>query len=271
MSEHIEIETLGAVRVIRLNRPQAMNAITGAMFDALRAGFDAAGQDPLVRSVLFCSTGRAFSVGADLNDPLLGFDLPMEERADACRATLGDRLNPLVMAIAECRRPVVTAINGICAGGGVGLALSGDMVVAGQSARIMLGFVPVLGLTPDLGATWHLVKKLGRARAHGLMLTGKPISAAQAVEWGLIWDTLPDDALETHALELAQTLAAGPSDAQMTLRGLVDAAVGNDLSAQLAAECEAQASRSTSPEVAEAVSAFLTKRKPDFSMIPPKD
>lgn len=267
MADHVTTETHGAVRVIRIDRAEAMNALTGAMFHAMRDAFAEAGRDPAIRAVLFCSTGKAFSVGADLRDPMLGFDLPPEEKADACRATLGGLMNGLISDIAACPRPVVTAINGTCAGGGVGLALAGDLAVMGDGARLMLGFVPVLALTPDLGATWQLTRKLGRSRALGLMITGRPIPAKMAQDLGLVWEVAPDDDLFDAALALATELAEGPTNAQMTLRSLVDSAEINDLTAQLAAECEAQASRSNDPEVAEAVAAFMAKRPPDFSKL----
>lgn len=264
MSEHIKAETHGAVRLIRIDRAEAMNALSQTMIEALRDGLADAGREGDVRAVVLASTGRAFSVGADLRDPMMGLDLPVEERAEKCRETLGGLMNGLIRDIARCPVPVVTAVNGICAGGGVGLALAADMVVAARSAKFLIGFVPVLGLTPDLGTTWQLTRKLGRARALGLSLTGRDIPAETAAEWGLIWQAVNDEELEGSALELASQLAAGPNEAQMALRELIDAAEENSLSDQLDAECEAQARRTGSAEVAEAISAFLEKRKPDF-------
>lgn len=264
MNKHITEETHGPVRLLRIDRAEAMNALTREMLEGLREGIARAGKDETIRAILLVSTGRAFSVGADLNDPMMGFDLPPEKRADACRETLGGLMNGLIRDIASCPVPVITAVNGICAGGGVGLALAADMVVAAQSAKFLIGFVPVLGLTPDLGTTWQLTRKLGRSRALGLAMTGRDIPAEDAERWGLIWQTVADDALESETMALAQQLASGPNEAQIALRELIDAAGENTLSDQLDYECELQARRTASQEVAEAVSAFLGKRKPDF-------
>ena len=268
MSKQIEAETVGAVRVIRLARPDAMNALSQEMFETLRAEFAGVASDDAIRAILLTASGRAFSVGADLKDPMMGFELPMEERAEKCRETLGGLMNGLIRDISTCAVPVVTAVNGVCAGGGVGLALASDLVVAGTSARFLLGFVPVLALTPDLGATWQLLRKLGRSRAMGLALTGREITADEALDWGLIWQTADDARLGEVALALATSIAKGPTGAQIALRGLLQSAGENDLDTQLAAECEAQLLRNASPEVAEAMQAFIAKRPADFSKLP---
>ena len=118
MNKHITEETHGPVRLLRIDRAEAMNALTREMLEGLREGIARAGKDETIRAILLVSTGRAFSVGADLNDPMMGFDLPPEKRADACRETLGGLMNGLIRDIASCPVPVVTAVNGICAGGG---------------------------------------------------------------------------------------------------------------------------------------------------------
>ena len=264
----IEISTQGAVRVLRLTRPDKLNALTRDMLEGLRAAMEDVCKTPSVRAVLLTSSGRAFSVGADLNDPMMGRGLPPEEAQALTAEVLGGLMNGVIRDLAECPVPVVTAVNGIAAGGAVGLSLAGDVTLASESAVFKLGFVPQLGLVPDLGATWQLVRRLGRARARGYALLGTDLPAADAVSHGLIWATAPDDALEAEAMAVAERLAAGPSEGQRVTRGLLDLAETADLATSLAAEAQAQAQCATSLEVDEGIRAFTERRAPDFTKIP---
>lgn len=261
----IGITRTGSVARIAIERPQTMNALRETTFRELRQALGDLGADPTVRALVLTGSGRAFSSGADLLDPMMGGHLPPEERGDACRATLGGLMNNLILALREAPFPTVAAVNGIAAGGGVGLALACDMVLAARSARFILTFTPKLGLVPDLGSTWHLARHLGRARAMGIMMTGETLSAEKAVELGLIWQAADDDALEAQALALAERLAAGPRTGQVAARRLLDRAFVNDFAAQLDAERDAQASLVGGAEVLEAMDAFASKRAPDFA------
>lgn len=263
----LEVTTQGAVRILRLNRPERLNALTREMLEGLRKAMAEVRADASIRAVLLCSTGRAFSVGADLSDPMMGRGLPPEKAQELTAEVLGGLMNGLIRDLAESPVPVVTAAQGIIAGGAVGLALAGDITIASESAVFKLGFVPQLGLVPDLGATWQLVRRLGRARARGIALLGTDLDASKAVSQGLIWDKVADDALEAAALDLSNRLAAGPSETQCAAKELLDLAETQTLGASLDAEARAQALCAIGPEATEGIAAFAERRAPDFTKI----
>jgi 2-(1,2-epoxy-1,2-dihydrophenyl)acetyl-CoA isomerase len=260
----IIVERVGSVARIAIERPQTMNALRESTFRELSAALAELAAEKTVRALVLTGSGRAFSSGADLSDPMMGGHLPAEERGEACRATIGGLMNPLVQTLRDAPFPTVAAVNGVAAGGGFGLALACDMVLAARSAKFILTFTPKLGLVPDLGSTWHLARHLGRSRAMGIMLTGETISAERAVELGLIWKAVDDAALADEAMSLAQKLAAGPRTGQVAARALLDRAFVNDFAAQLDAERDEQAGLVGGAEVIEALAAFGEKRAPDF-------
>lgn len=261
----IAVERSGGVARIAIERPQTMNALRETTFRQMTSALADLATDKSVRALVLTGSGRAFSSGADLSDPMMGGHLSPEQRGEACRATIGGLMNPLVQALRDAPFPTVAAVNGVAAGGGFGLALACDMVLAARSAKFILTFTPKLGLVPDLGSTWHLARHLGRARAMGIMLIGETISAERAAELGLIWKAVDEAALADEALALAQKLAAGPRKGQVAARKLLDEAFDRDFTGQLAAERDAQASLVGGAEVIEALAAFGEKRAPDFT------
>lgn len=258
----------GAVGIIVLDRPAQLNALGRAGFEALAAALASFAADRSVRALVLTGRGRAFCAGADLTDPMMGGELPPEARGPACLAALAGPMNGAIRAIRSAPVPTVAAVNGIAAGGGVGLALAADIVLAAETARFVLPFVPRLGIVPDLGTSWHLARHLGRARALALALTGEALAAGEAAAQGLIWRAVPDAALEAEALALAQRLAAGPMTAAVAARRLMDAALDRGLEAQLDAEAATQAALVGGAEAVEALAAFAARRPPDFSAIP---
>jgi 2-(1,2-epoxy-1,2-dihydrophenyl)acetyl-CoA isomerase len=172
--------------------------------------------------------------------------------------------NPIVAALHSFPLPSICAVNGVAAGGGVGLALAADIVIAARSPYIYLPFAPVLNLVPDLGAACALARKVGRARALGLALTGQKLSAEQAEQWGLIWKSVPDESLELEGMALAQSLAAMPRDATSAVRDLVDRASGAEFEPHLTEEARHQRRLAGTNAFREAISAFIEKRKPSF-------
>ena len=158
----------------------------------------------------------------------------------------------------------VNAINGIAAGGGVGLALTGDIVIASESAKFKLVIGPKLVIISDVGASWFVPNLIGRARANGMGLLGEDISAKQAKEWGLIWDCVPDEELISKAEEIAKKLANGPITGLKEIVKAHDKALSGSLSEQLDYEKETQRIRLDSKDFREGVTAFAEKRKPNF-------
>ena len=257
----ILLERQGDVAWLRLNIPQRLNPLALPLQVALRAQLAALREDRSVRALVITGVGKAFCVGADLgamrppSDKSLG-----EQTADTMQALS----NCLIEDIRSLPFPVVSAVNGPCAGAGVGVALAADMVVAAQSAYFYLPFMPRLGIVPDLGSTWFLQRSAGRARAVGLSLLGERLSAQQALDWGLIWACVQDDQLAAQAQALALRLAQLPAHAAQEIRRTYDHAEGATLPEQLDYEASRQRELIDRPEFAEGVRAFLEKREPKF-------
>ena len=257
-----EINDIG-VMTLRMNRPEVLNSLNsdlvGAMIETLT---DAAGNDE-VRAIVLTGNGRGFCAGADL----AGGGWPSEKGmspGDVTANAMEIGFNPLVRAVVNSPKPVVTAINGVAAGGGVGLALSGDLVVAAESAKFRLVFAQQLGIIPDVGASWLVPNLVGRARANGLALLGEDLDSATAAEWGMVWEVVADDALLAKAQEYAGRLAQSPiTGIKATVRAH-DKAMLQSIEEQLEFEKEEQRHFCNQPVFFEGVQAFIEKRKPNF-------
>jgi 2-(1,2-epoxy-1,2-dihydrophenyl)acetyl-CoA isomerase len=251
----------GAVLTITLNRADALNALNRPLMEAMRAALAQAAADKTVRALIITGAGRGFCSGADLMEPRSGKPAtPGQGISDS----MTSHFNPLARDVAYFPKPVVAAVNGIAAGGGVGLALAADFVLAARSASFVQVFTPKLALVPDMGCSWHLPRLVGRARARGLALLGDKLSAEDAERWGLIWKCVADEALTAEASALAQRLAALPPLAAQRAKQALDAAFDNDLAAQLDLERRYQHELGDAPDFVEGVRAFAEKRAPKF-------
>jgi 2-(1,2-epoxy-1,2-dihydrophenyl)acetyl-CoA isomerase len=258
-------EVQDQVATLTLNLGDRLNPLTPELqqgcLDALQRVHD----DTSIRALLLTAKGRGFCVGADLAE--FG-----RQASQPATGSLGDYVgrmmertgNPMIAGLRSLPVPVVCAINGVAAGGGVGLALAGDMVVAARSAYFYLPFIPALGLVPDMGASWVLPRAVGRARAMGLALTGHKLSAEQAADWGLIWSCVEDEELLPSARQLAEQLAALPAHAIHEARALFAAAEGQGLEQQLDLERQRQQALIGLPSFTEGVRAFGERRTPRF-------
>ncbi|MBN2760016.1 MAG: 2-(1,2-epoxy-1,2-dihydrophenyl)acetyl-CoA isomerase [Rhodobacteraceae bacterium] len=261
MPDDLVLHRLNAgVLELVLNRPDKLNAFTPSMHVALRAQFDRAAHDSTVRAVLLTGAGRGFCAGQDLGDrdPRSGGPKP------DLGATIGTYYNPLIRAIRALPKPVIAAVNGVAAGAGANIALACDIVLASDKARFIQSFAK-LGLVPDAGGSWSLPRLLGEARAKALALTGEPLSAVQAAEWGLIWRVVTHPDLMPEARALALKLAKGPTLGFGLTKQAMQAAATNTLDAQLDLEQEYQRRAGASEDYAEGVTAFLEKRDARFS------
>ena len=241
---------------VTLNRPDRLNAFTPEMHLALRAALqEAEGK----RAVLLTGAGRGFCAGQDLGerDPSR-----MDGKPDL-GATVRDYWAPLVRQLRALPLPVICAVNGVAAGAGSSVALNCDIVLAAENARFIQSFAKV-GLIPDTGGSWHLTRLLGPARARGLAITWEPITARQAADWGLIWKSVPDDALMDEARALTEQLSHGPTIGYASTKRAIDAAATNTLDMQLDLEAELMKLCGESDDYAEGVAAFLGKRAPEF-------
>src|SRR6266852_4135391 len=223
----ILVETHAHYRLITLNRPERLNALTVEMAEALSAAFDAAAADESCRALLITGAGRAFCAGQDLT-AIVGI-------APAEIGHLLDHYNPLIRKLRALPMPVVCAVNGVAAGAGANFALACDIVLAGQGASFVQAFARI-GLIPDCGGTWFLPRLVGTARARALAMLAEPLPAATAAEWGLIWQAVADDRLMDEAQTLAARLAAHSSLALALTKQALDESTDSSLDRQLDVE-----------------------------------
>jgi len=267
MADAIQTElSKKGVFLIRLNRPEVLNSMNRDLIMGLLETMNEVNNDPSVRAVVITGNGRGFCAGADLANG----GWPNEKNNSPGQAAANNMeigFNPLVRAITSADKPVLTAVNGIAAGGGVGLALSGDLVVAAESAKFKLVFGPQLGIIPDVGSSWFVPHLIGRSRANGMGLLGEDIGAKVAKEWGLIWDFFPDNNFMESVLELAGKIATGPIAGLKAVVKAHDHALSTSLENQLDYERDTQKIFLDREEFREGVKAFVEKRKPDFTKI----
>lgn len=261
--ENILVEAAGGVATLTLNRPTSLNSLNKGLIDDIRAALRTLSHDANVRALIVTGAGRGFCAGADLANA--GFN-------DGVQRSVGEGIshsmeigyNPLLRDLTGFPKPVIVAVNGVAAGGGVGLALGGDIVVAAKSAYFVQVFGPKLGLVPDVGCTWFVPHLLGRARARALALLGDRLPAEKAAEWGLIWAAVDDANLMTEARAIAERLAKGPTLAFGEIKRVLDAATENTLDEQIELERRTQQRLGDTEDFREGVTAFLTKREPQF-------
>ncbi|MBW8723321.1 MAG: enoyl-CoA hydratase/isomerase family protein, partial [Polaromonas sp.] len=246
--------------VVTLNRPQALNSFTRQMHRELGAALDKAEADPRIRALVITGAGRGFCAGADLAEFDFAPGPRRIERADP-GPLIDQAFNPTARRLLGLRMPTVAAVNGVAAGAGASLAMTCDMAVAAPGASFIQAFSKI-GLVPDAGSSWLLVQKLGLARAMALAFTGDKLPAAQAKEWGLIWDVAEDPLAAATAM--AQRLAAMPTRALVTTRQLMREGVTRTLNQQLDAERDMQSALGHTHDYFEGVAAFLEKRPAVF-------
>jgi len=251
-----EVETTrdGAVLTITLNRPDVLNAFTADMHRELVGAFKEA-REPEVRAVVVTGAGRGFCVGQDLNE--------FGEAARDIAGRLRRHYHPTVLAVRELEKPVLAAVNGPAAGAGLSFACACDLRLAAESATFVPAFINI-GLVPDMGGTFFVRRLVGTSRAFEWMTSGRRLSAAEALEWGLVSEVVADDRLAERAAERAAELAALPTRGIGLTKRLFDHAETATLDEQLEFEAQLQAAATQTADFREGVSAFLEKRQPNF-------
>jgi len=239
---------------ITLNRPQVMNGLNTQMRVDLLHAVQHAPLDG--RVVLLTGAGRGFCSGQDLGDRVSSDDIDLER-------TLLEEYEPLLNAIYESPIPTISAVNGPAAGAGANLALAADVVIASQSAFFLQAFARI-GLIPDAGGTYWLPRQMGFAKAMGAAIFADKISADQASDWGMIWESVPDDAFAATVQERASQLAQGPTKAYKYIKQAIRASYDNDLGDQLALEAKLQGKAGKTRDFSEGVMAFMEKRAPKY-------
>jgi 2-(1,2-epoxy-1,2-dihydrophenyl)acetyl-CoA isomerase len=223
---------------------------------ARQAAQDVAARE--ARAVLLRGTGRSFCAGGDIQ----GFAVDPEARAALLNRMIPP-LNEAVTLLGGLPVPVVSALNGAVGGGGIGLAFCADIVIAAES-MVLRGGYAAIGLTPDIGSSWCLVRAIGPQRAKRVLFCNEKISSHQCLAWGLVTEVVPDDQLDTRALTLTRALAASATHALGRIKALTDGACDRTLAEQLALEHRFMVESGRDPESDEGVAAFLARRPPRF-------
>jgi 2-(1,2-epoxy-1,2-dihydrophenyl)acetyl-CoA isomerase len=237
-----------------------MNAWDRQLGVELLSTIEEATDDEGVRTVTITGTGRAFSAGADLK---AGFEPSPQGHPDV-ESRLREIYHPIIAGIRRMPKPVLAAVNGPAAGIGCSLALACDLIVARESAYLMLAFVNI-GLVPDGGSSLLVPSRVGFARAAEMAMLGERVPARQALEWGLINRVVADDEFEAEVDALAERLATGPTTSYAGTKRQLNAWVYSRMDEQLALEASIQQEAAASGDFAEGVQAFLERRPARFS------
>ena len=242
-----------AIALIRINRPEARNALNMAVRQALAEHFSELGSDETTRCIILTGGEKVFAAGADLRDMVERTPVEMFAR----------RSERLWQPISSCPKPVLAAVNGYALGGGCELAMHADIIIAGDGASFGQPEVRV-GIMPGAGGTQRLVRAVGKFRAMKMLLTGEPVPAREALAMGLVSEVVPDDEVLERAMTLARTIAALPPLAIMQIKEAVLAGEDSSLDAGLALERKAFQLLFATADQKEGMRAFLEKRKPEF-------
>jgi 2-(1,2-epoxy-1,2-dihydrophenyl)acetyl-CoA isomerase len=244
----------GAVLTITFNRPEVYNAFNRDLHAALHEALTEA-RDAAVRCVVVTGAGKGFCAGQDLKE--------FGQVAGSIREALEETYHPNIRLVRALEKPVIAAVNGPAAGAGLSFACACDLRVASDAATFVPGFVGI-GLVPDSGGTWFVHRLLGFARAFEWMCANTRLSAAEALEWGLVSEVIPAGAFAERVAELAADWAARPTLAVARTKQLFEHAFAMSLEAQLALEAELQQASVATEDFREGVDAFLQKRPPTF-------
>jgi 2-(1,2-epoxy-1,2-dihydrophenyl)acetyl-CoA isomerase len=247
------------VVTLTLNRPDSLNALSASLKEALRDALAELTADDTCRALVLAGAGRGFCAGQDLREHVE----TLTSGADPMR-TVREHYTPIATLLGGMPKPVVAAVRGTAAGAGAALAFLADFRIGGPATKFVMSFAGV-GLAGDTGISWSLPRLVGLAKATELTLLGTPLDAAGADRLGLltrVCDT--DDAVLPAALDLATTLAAGPTVAYAQLKRELATGASHDLATALATEADAQFTAGATADHREAVDAFLAKRRPNF-------
>ncbi len=255
MRDHVRSELKDGVYIITLDHPKA-NALTLEMVKQLMAAFKDAGQQKQVRVVLLRAEGDDFSAGQDIYEMLSAGE-------QSYRKHMLETYNPLVLQIRRLDKPVLAVIQGTVAGAALGLALACDLRIASQDARFLVGFLGI-GLALDSAVSLFLPALIGLGRATEAAFANQPITASQALEWGLVNGLLPPDKLQETAEQVAKALAKGPVNAMGLAKRDFNQAVYPHLEQVLDYEAHIQEIARLGHEHREGVNAFVEKRLPDW-------
>ncbi len=259
MTDHVLVTVEDGVQIVTLNRPDKKNALTAEMYGIMADAIEKADADPAIRVTYFTGSGGSFTAGNDLGDFAKAGTTPADEQPKE-----KPHVTRFLEDLAEAKKPIVAAVNGLAVGVGVTMLLHCDLVYAGESATFQMPFVN-LGLVPEAGSTFLLQRQIGIQKAADLFLTGKKIGAAKAEALGLVADVFRDNELPVEALACAKALAAKAPNAVRATKALLKDNDRPRVGEARETEGRIFAAQLRSDEVKEAISAFFEKRQPDFS------
>lgn len=257
----VALAVADGVATLTLNRPEAMNALDLAAKAALLSGLRRVAEDPDARCLVITGAGRAFCVGQDLREHATAL---AEQGPEQVWATVPEHYSPIARALHELDKPVIAAVNGIAAGAGASIAFLADLRILAASAGFNLAFTGV-GLSCDTGCSWTLPRLVGPARALELLYLPRTVTAAEALEWGLATEVVPDEAFPERVRTLAARLAGGPTLAYAAVRRAVAYGSSHPLDEALELEAELMRRTGSSADHRAAVQAFLAKQRPQFA------
>ena len=251
----IEFEIKDGIATIVLNRPEKLNAFNREMALLLQEQLDRCKESD-VRCVYLTGAGKAFSAGQDLAEVA-------DPEGPGMQRILTEHYNPIVIRIRELQKPVVAAVNGVAAGAGANIALCCDIAVAARSASFIQAFSKI-GLIPDSGGTFFLPRLIGWQRASAIMMLGDKVEATKAEEWGMIYQSMPDESFAEQSRQLAKTLAEMPTKGLAFTKKGLQWGFTHTMYEQLQNEDKLQQWAARTNDFKEGVTAFMEKRKPLF-------
>lgn len=244
------------VAFLTLNRPEKFNSFNREMAIELQQQLDACAQNEEVRCIYITGVGKAFCAGQDLAEATDPNGPEMERIVE-------EHYNPLIMRLRNIEKPIIAAVNGVAAGAGANVALACDIVLANESASFIQAFSKI-GLIPDSGGTFMLPRLVGLQRAAALMMSADKVTAAEAVQMGMIYKYYADDIFETESKKFAARIAQMPTKGLGLTKRLLNESMTNSLTEQLEREKKVQVEAGATYDFKEGVSAFLEKRQPSF-------
>ncbi|MDP4200440.1 MAG: enoyl-CoA hydratase-related protein [Bacteroidota bacterium] len=263
MAETILTKLDSGIFTITLNRPEVYNAFNEQLTTDLQDAFKEAAKNDAVRVVILTGAGKAFCSGQDLKDAPTGNSANGTGKR-SLRDSLERRYNPLIRAMRKLPKPIIASINGVAAGAGASLALACDYRIMADNAKLIEVFVRI-GLVPDSGSSWFLVKMLGVAKAFELAALGDDVPAQKALELSLANQVVPAADLERETLKIAERFATGPTKAYGYIKHMMDRAAAVSLDDALDYEVFMQEAAGRTEDYANAVKAFADKRKPEYT------
>ena len=256
--ENIQFDASDGLARLTLNRPKAANALNLDLVKELLEAATNCSDDASIRAVLLSGSGKMFCAGGDLRS--------LADQGDQIAAhltQLADTLHAAISKLARMNAPLVVAVNGAAAGAGMSLVCMSDLAIAAESASFTMAYTAA-GLTPDGSSTYYLPRTIGTRRARELILTNRRLSAAEAMEWGIVQSVVPDGELMAQAEKLAIALSRGPTLAFGAAKRLLIDSATSELEAQMDAETTAIADMTKNADGREGIAAFLEKRRPEF-------